>query len=237
MFDVSSSILKDFATRQGLGNIGFTSVLHTHSRRRDLHPHLHIVVPNGGYNPERKQWRKGKKGYLFNEKALAKVWRARLLDAINKHPDLSLVNIKKMPTKWIVHCKKVGYGLPALKYLSRYLYRGVLLDKDIVAYDQHKVIFRYKDSSTKKITLRTLPPLKFLMLILQHVLPKGLQRVRDYGLLSSGAKKRRLLIQLLLLPVHDWLTPTTATTETPRAIRRCPCCQHEMHCIGITRTP
>jgi hypothetical protein len=55
MFIVTSSILKDFANRQGIGNIGFTSVLHTHSRRRELHPHLHIIVPNGGYNPERKQ--------------------------------------------------------------------------------------------------------------------------------------------------------------------------------------
>ena len=39
MFSVTSSVLKDFAARQGLGNIGFTSVLHTHGRRRELHPH------------------------------------------------------------------------------------------------------------------------------------------------------------------------------------------------------
>ena len=236
MFYVASSILKDFAARQGLGNIGFTSVLHTHSRRRELHPHLHIIVPNGGFDPQRKQWRKGKKGYLFNEFALAKVWRARMLDGIKKHPVLSLANIKKLPKKWVVDCKKVGHGLPALKYLSRYLYRGVLPDKDIIHYDQHNVTFRYKDSTTNKITQRTLPTLKFLMLILQHVLPKGLQRVRDYGLLSSSAKQLRLVIQLLLLPIHDWLNPTKETTR-PRAIRLCPCCQHEMHCIGITRTP
>jgi hypothetical protein len=240
MFSVTSSILKDFATNQGLGDIGFTSVLHTHSRRRELHPHLHIIVANGGYDPKRKQWRKGKKGYLFNEFALAKVWRARVFDAINKHPDLSLVNIKIMPTKWVVDCKKVGHGLPALKYLSRYLYRGVLPDKDIIISDaradKDKVTFRYKDSTTNKMTIRTLPILNFLMLILQHVLPKGLQRVRDYGLLSSGAKKLRLIIQLLLLPIHDWLKPTQETT-TIRASRICPCCQHNMHCIGVTRTP
>jgi hypothetical protein len=237
MFSVTSSILKDFATRQGLGNIGFTSVLHTHSRRRELHPHLHIIVPNGGYNPRRKQWRKGKKGYLFKEFALAKVWRARVFEAIKKHPDLSLDNIKKMPTKWIVDCKKVGHGLPALKYLSRYLYRGVLPDKDIIDYDEHNVTFRYKDSKTNKITPRTLPVLKFLLLILQHVLPKGLQRVRDYGLLSSGAKKLRLIIQLLLLPVHDWLEPKKEDTTSTRATKICPCCKHEMHCIGVTRMP
>nr|WP_245942427.1 transposase [Candidatus Colwellia aromaticivorans] len=49
-------------------------------------------------------------------------------------------------------------------------------------YDQHKVTFRYKDSTTNKIKQLTLPTLKFLILILQHVLPKALQRVRDYGL-------------------------------------------------------
>tara|TARA_B110001454_G_scaffold76346_1_gene73931 strand:+ start:275 stop:1336 length:1062 start_codon:yes stop_codon:yes gene_type:complete len=236
MFSVTSSILKDFAKRQRIGSIGFTSVLHTHSRRRELHPHLHIIVPNGGYVPERKQWRKGKKGYLFNEFSLAKVWRARVFEAIKQHPELSLINIKKLPTKWVVDCKKIGHGLPALKYLSRYLYRGVLPDKDIIYYDQHKVTFRYKDSTTNKITMRTLPILKFLMLILQHVLPKGLQRVRDYGLLSSGAKKLRLIIQLLLLPIHDWLKPKKEETPTIRASRICPCCQHKMHCIGITRT-
>ncbi|MDO7085591.1 transposase [Pseudocolwellia sp. AS88] len=157
MFSVTSSILKDFATRQGLGDIGFTSVLHTHSRKRDLHPHLHIMVANGGYDAQRKQWKKGKKAYLFNGFSLAKVWRARLLDAINKQPDLSLDNIHKIPDKWVVDCKKIGHGLPALKYLSRYLYRGVLPDKDIIHYDQHNVTFRYKDSTTKKQPLVPYP--------------------------------------------------------------------------------
>ena len=234
MFRVSASILKDFAARQGLGNIGFTSVLHTHSRRRELHPHLHIMVPNGGYDPARKQWRKGKSGYLFNEFALAKVWRARVFEAIKQHPDLSQVTLNKLPIKWVVDCKKVGHGLPALKYLSRYLYRGVLPDKDIIAYDEQSVAFRYKNSTTNKTAQRTLPVLKFLLLILQHVLPKGLQRVRDYGLLSSGAKNLRLLIQLLLMPNHNWLTPNNEVIT--RASRICPCCQHKMHCIGITRT-
>jgi len=75
------------------------------------------------------------------------------------------------------------------------------------------------DSTTNKITTRRLPTLTFLMLILQHVLPKGLQRVRDYGLLSSGAKKVRLIIQLLLLPVHDWLTPKKEENTPSRATR------------------
>ena len=90
MFSVSASILKDFAKRNALGTIGFTTLLHPHSRRRELYPHLHIIVANGGYDAKKKQWRKGKSDYLFNAFALAKVWRARMLEAINKHPALSL---------------------------------------------------------------------------------------------------------------------------------------------------
>ncbi|GAK17699.1 transposase [Vibrio sp. JCM 19053] len=40
MFRVASSTLKDFAHRQNQGELGFTIVLHTHSRKRELHPHL-----------------------------------------------------------------------------------------------------------------------------------------------------------------------------------------------------
>jgi hypothetical protein len=73
MFTVTSSVLKDFASRQAKGELCFTNVLHTHSRRREMHPHLHIIVACGGYDAKKKVWLKGSKGYLFNAFALAKV--------------------------------------------------------------------------------------------------------------------------------------------------------------------
>jgi hypothetical protein len=106
-----------------------------------------------------------------------------------------------LPERWVVDCRGVGVDEPALEYLSRYLYRGVLPDKDIISIEENTVTFRYKDSQTKLWKTRTLPTLKFLMLILQHVLPKGLQRVRDYGFLRGNAKALRLRIQMLLLPL------------------------------------
>lgn len=83
---------------------------------------------------------------------------------------------------------------------------AVLPDKDIIAHEQDNVTFRYKYSTINKITPRALRIFKFLLLILQHFLPKILQQVRDYGLLSTGAKKLRLIIQLFLLPVHSCQT-------------------------------
>ena len=131
MFSVAASVLKDFAknSKQLGGEIGFTGVLHTHSRRRDLHPHIHFIIPAGSFDKDKKQWQKSRGKYLFNAFNLTKVWRARLLEQLKSKPNIKLP--ADIPKKWVVDCLHVGKGLPALKYLSRYLYRGVLPDKSI----------------------------------------------------------------------------------------------------------
>ncbi|WP_299691455.1 transposase [uncultured Vibrio sp.] len=232
LFQVTSSVLKSFAERQNKGALGFTTVLHTHSRQRNLHPHLHIIVAGGRYDASKREWHKDNKQYLFNAFALAKVWRARLLAAIHEHPQLWLPT--QIPSQWVVDCRCVGRGKPALEYLSRYLYRGVLPDNDIIKVDASTVTFRYKESKTQQWKHRTLPTLKFLMLILQHVLPKGLQRVRDYGFLRGQARQVLGQIQLLLLGLFYQLPRLNPVTRA-KATRNCPCCQHEMTCVGISR--
>jgi len=95
----------------------------------DYHPHLHVVVPGGGINKATRQWKKTRGKFLFNKTALAKVFRARLLAAI-RTTGLTLPG--KVPDEWVVDCRHVGKGAPALKYLSRYLYRGVISENNIV---------------------------------------------------------------------------------------------------------
>jgi hypothetical protein len=179
MFTVAAGVLKDFAARSPKlsGDIGFTGVLHTHNRRRDLHPHIHFIIPAGSFNKDRKQWHKSKGKYLFNAFNLAKVWRARLLVYLSDRLQLKLPH--QSPSKWVVDCQFVGKGAPALQYLSRYLYRGVLPDSSICCHVDNQVSFTYQDSQTRCQQVRSLPAVEFLWLILQHVLPKGLRRVRD----------------------------------------------------------
>jgi len=57
---------------------------------------------------------------------MAKVFRARFLAALNK---AKLPIPKNVPPKWVVDCEHVGKGITALKYLSKYLYRGVISEK------------------------------------------------------------------------------------------------------------
>ena len=136
-----------------------TAVLHTHTRRLDYYPHLHVVVPGGSVNNARKKWKKKKDKYLFNEFALAKVFRARFLDALGK---AGLGVAGSMPRKWVVDCKHAGKGLSALKYLSRYLYRGVIGENNIVSDQDGRVTFSYVESRTGKTLYRTINGEDFL---------------------------------------------------------------------------
>jgi hypothetical protein len=82
----ASGTLKDFGLNpRNLGaDIGMTAVLRTHNRCLDYHPHIHVVVPGGGVGKAKRQWKKKKSKYLFNEFALARVFRARFLEALSK---------------------------------------------------------------------------------------------------------------------------------------------------------
>jgi len=229
LFICVSSTLKDFGLNpKNLGaEIGMTMVLHTHSRRLDFHPHVHVVVPGGGFDKQRRQWKKKKGKYLFNEFAMAKVFRARFLAAL-KNSGLSIP--KNVPRKWVVDCDHVGKGITALKYLSRYLYRGVISEKNIVSNQNGRVTFKYIESKTGKTRYRTLEGEDFLQLILQHVLPKGFRRVRDYGFLHGNAKKMLLLVQLILHVAIQEIK------QRPRPVFKCPCCKAAMVILGFRQT-
>ncbi|MCP4301552.1 MAG: transposase, partial [Gammaproteobacteria bacterium] len=228
MLSLAASTLKDFGVNPKLlgAEIGLTTILHTHSRRLDYHPHVHVIVPGGGVNRRRKQWCKLKGKYLFNQKALAKVFRARLLAAIRAE-GLSLPD--KLPEQWVVDCKPVGRGEPALKYLSRYLYRGVIGENRIVANRDGRVTFEYLDSKTGETRYRTEKGEDFLWLVLQHVLPRGFRRVRDCGFLHGNAKRTLILVQYILR-VHVRCHP-----PRPRPVICCPRCQAPMRIVAILR--
>jgi hypothetical protein len=229
LFLCVASTLKDFGLNpKKLGaQIGMTLVLHTHSRRLGFHPHIHVIVPGGGIDKRRCQWKKKKGKFLFHHKALAKVFRARFLKALNKS---ELTIPRQVPKEWVVDCSRPGNGINAVKYLSRYLYRGVISEKNIVSNHNGMVTFKYIENKTGTIQSRTLKGEDFLNLLIQHVLPKGFRRVRDYGFLHSNAKKLLFLIQLILY------VKIKEIQQRPRPIFKCPCCKSPMTVFGFRYT-
>jgi len=130
-----------------------------------------------------------------------------------------------------VDCDYVGKGITALKYLSRYLYRGVISEKNIVSNQNGRVTFKYTESKTGKIRYRTLAGEDFLNLIMQHVLPKGFRRIRDYGFLHGKAKKLLGLVQLILHVIIKEIKLRS------RPAFKCHCCKASMVIVGFRLVP
>ena len=215
--------IDSFARRdpQLQGRTGAHAVLHTHARNLDYHPHVHLIVPAGAVNQRSMRWKQKKKRekVLFWAPNLSRVFRAKWLDIMRVaglHCD------ENLPEEWVVHCKKVGRGEEALAYLGRYLYRGVLPEKNIISDRDGKVSFCYVDNKGNR-QVRSLPGGDFLWLLLKHVLPRRFRRVRDFGLLHGNAKR---LIQLLQLTLQVRVPLPTPMPPRPGVL--CDCCGQAM---------
>ncbi|TXT39907.1 MAG: transposase [Comamonadaceae bacterium] len=209
------------------GSPGAVAVLHTHSRKLDFHPHVHMAMPAAALDADKKIWRTLRKsakgdGYLFNHEALAKVFKAKFLAVLG---ELGLPQPCDLPKKWVVDCKGVGNGGPALVYLGRYLYRGVIQEKDILRCENGHVTYRWKNSKTNKIEQRTVSGVEFLRLVLQHVLPKGFRRARNYGFLHPNSRRLIALLRLLVFKTCPKAPSESATaTQAERPQLLCRCC-------------
>ena len=177
MFVCVQNVLKTFTQndRKLQGTPGFTILLHPNSRSLEYHPHIHVVMPGASINAKTGLWKVKSAGFLFSKKALAKVFRAKLLQAI---VDNNLRIPNNCPKEWVVDCKDVGNGDKAIIYLGKYLYKGAIQEKDILHSENGMVTFRYLHSKTKQYRTRTVTGEYFLYLLMLHVLPQGFRRTR-----------------------------------------------------------
>jgi hypothetical protein len=237
LVDCAWQTLRTFSQnhKQLRGTPGAVAVLHTHSRQLAFHPHVHMVMPAAALDSKEGLWRslrgksndrhKGKSkagGYLFNHKALATVFRGKFLAALVQ---AGLTLPTALPDAWVVDCKGVGNGEKALVYLGRYLYRGVIQEKDILRCENGQVTYRWRDSKTQKLNTTTVSGAQFLQRVLQHVLPRGFRRARNFGFLHPNSKRLRALLQLLVFKrPHDSQADLTKTDAKARAPWLCSCC-------------
>jgi len=89
-----------------------------------------------------------------------------------------------------VHCKAVGDGRTALKYLAPYVFRVALSNRRLVKVENDQVTFRYRQSDTGQPQLCCLSAEEFIRRFLQHVLPKSFVKVRYFGFFGSAVRRR-----------------------------------------------
>jgi len=196
--------------------LGFLAVLHTWGQNLQLHPHVHCVVPGGGFTPEGR-WRTCRSGFLLPVRVLSRVFRGKFLALLRRgleSGNLELPDGLQAPVdhrqlldriarkRWVVHAK-APFGGPrqVLKYLARYTHRVAISNQRLVSMEGRQVTFRWKDRAKSNAPrLMTLDALDFIRRFLLHLLPRGFHRIRQYGFLANCVREAKLALAREQLP-------------------------------------
>ena len=238
----AQTMLEVAADPRHLGaKIGFLSILHTWGQNLRLHPHLHCVIPAGGFDPSYSRWVHPKYPFFLPVKVLSRVFRGKYLallqQALRKRRLDYPATLVRMLLKddWVVYSKP-AFGEPArvLRYLGRYTRRVAISNQRLLSFDGRYLRFRWKDyAHGNKPRIMTLTAIEFLRRFCQHVLPRGFVRIRHFGYLASAHRTSLLALarqQLACQPL-----PSSHLTNSMLAIWRCPRCGANMN-IGPNLT-
>jgi hypothetical protein len=221
--EATQQLAKD--TRFIGGQVGLVGVLHTWGRNLAYHPHIHYLVPAGGLVEGGKAWLAARHKFLLPVKALSKIFRAKMRQALRKAGPDWQIPTEVWQRDWVVHCKPVGCGRQALKYLAPYIFRVAIGNKRIQKFENDRVTFRYRASDTGQERRCTLSAEEFIHRFLQHVLPKGFVKVRYFGFFSSGVRKRLDTLKQQLGPAGE---ESQEPAVSSKPAHRCPVCGRPM---------
>ena len=170
---------------------GYIVVLQTNGRSGSYNPHLHIIMTSGGivasgrgghswvtlkylpYEVLHKKWQY----HLFKmlkERVPTREMQAKIDELYRKYPDGLVANIQKGEVP-----KRIR---ELAKYLAKYVVSPPISVRRIVSYDGKRVRYWYHDHKSGRRKMEEVDVFRFIGRMVQHILPKGMQRVRYYGL-------------------------------------------------------
>jgi hypothetical protein len=235
--------------------IGITAVLHSWGSAMTHHPHVHMIIPGGGVSLDDTRWVSCRPGFFLPVRVLSRLFRRLFLGKLlaahqaghlaffGHHTALAapgafaafLAPLRK--TEWVVYAKKPFAGPHAvLAYLSRSTHRIAISNRRLISADETSVTFSWKDyriDGPGRYKTMTLATDEFIRRFLMHVLPKGLHRIRHYGLFANSNRAANITRARELLGVPPRSKPAetskTAATDEPHMLPRpCRCCGGRM---------
>jgi hypothetical protein len=221
LFEASAQTLLEVAAnpKHHGARIGVLSVLHTWGQQLEHHPHVHCVVPGGGLACDangvvEKPWRwlSCQPNFFLPVKVLGQVFRGKYVAGLRRAWERGELRFAGSTaeltdrrafetllqglyaTDWVVYAK-APFGGPeqVLKYLTGYTHRVALSNSRLVKVTEEEVTFTWKDYAANcQHKEMTLSGVEFLRRFCLHILPRGLVRIRQYGLLSNRDRGERL---------------------------------------------
>jgi len=256
LFTASTQTLLEIASDpKHLGaKIGVIAILHTWGQNLLLHPHIHCVIPAGGLSPDHRQWVPPHYPFFLPVRVLSRVFRGKFLAGLKRlhrskklqcagpaatladRPQFAKLLRRLHRHDWVVYAKPAfGGPMQVLRYLGRYTHRVAISNHRLLAFDQERVTFRWKDyAHDSKQGKMTLSATEFLRRFFLHVLPKGFVRIRHFGFLANRFRASRLALGRQLL-ASNGSTPEQVTAHQFRSesssLWHCPRCGTSMMVI------
>ena len=257
LFKASAETLITIAADpQRLGaRIGITAVLHTWGSALIHHPHVHMIVPGGGFSLDGQRWVSCRPRFLLPVPVLSRLFRRLFLQklvaahqagelqffgehtALTERKAFAAYLAPLRNSKWVVYSKR-PFGGPkqVLRYLARYTHRVAISNRRLIACDDKGVTFKWKDyriEGPERYKLMTLPINEFIRRFLIHVLPAGFHRIRHYGLLAGSKRadniaRARQLLAVPMLPIEAIKAASANADEPQTSEHPCPCCGGRM---------
>jgi hypothetical protein len=257
LFQASAATLQEIAAdpKHMGAEIGFLSILHTWGQNLLLHPHLHCAIPGGGFSSDHTRWVHPRYPFFPPVKVLSRVFRGKFVSGLKRlyrqkrlcfATQADIERPKQFASflrtlfrqNWVVYAKP-AFGGPAqvLRYLGRYTHRVAISNHRLLGFDGERVTFRWKDyAHGSKQRKMTLDATEFLRRFVQHILPRGFVRIRQYGFLANRCRAARISLARQLLASGPMPREPCADKAGGSASWQCPRCGMTM-LIGPNLTP
>jgi hypothetical protein len=200
---------------------GYIVVLQTAGRAATYNPHLHVLMTDGGLSGE-GAWQT--LGYIPYD-LLHRKWQAQVLAMVerrlagNEQAHAVVAEMRRRyPKGFVAHLQ--GDVLPRMSQLTRYIVKYVVSPpmalSRILHYDRARgeVTYWYRDHLSRGKKTETVSREMFIGRMVQHILPKGFQRIRYYGLQATCTlKKVREQIAVAVQGMVQWALPVVASVK------------------------
>ena len=200
MRSASQAILKVGENPRFLGaRTGCVAILHTWGQALTYHPHVHLLVPAGGFDNDLFEWIQSDKNFFAPVKVLSSLFRGifaqniyklagnLLLSNNSEKTDIDFLRTLIYKNSWNVFAKPaLNNAERVIEYLGRYTHRVAISNARILDIADDKVHFLWKDyRQDGRTKIMKIKAVEFINRFMMHVLPCGFYKIRYYGIFAN----------------------------------------------------
>src|SRR2546423_1432927 len=229
---------------------GSITVLHTHGRHGQYHPHRHLLATSGGYDAQGARWEHLQ--YLPYD-LLRRKWQWQLLTMLRQTLKTEAIHqlvdacFRQYPNGLVTN---VQQGAVPSQYQSvarsvaKYVVSPPIAVRRIDRYDGKRVTYHYRSHRTERMEHETVTVDTFIGRMVQHTVAKGFKRIRYYGVQATKTfAKVKVMIHAALAKVEGMvqgavqiIARLTYRQRYKQSTGRDPLiCPHCRHAMGVWR--